>query len=69
MSRSPRNNNNDKLGTKITLYVVGIALVAIAVLILLQQFGILSQIPGYVFVVIPLLIIGVGIIAGLNKSR
>ena len=53
---------------KYSLYAVGIGLIVVAALILLKQFGILSAIPGYVYAVIALIVLGVAIISGLNKS-
>ncbi|MEM8779279.1 MAG: hypothetical protein AAGF26_10475 [Cyanobacteria bacterium P01_G01_bin.49] len=67
MSKYPINRN-DKSNKKIILYVVGLSLIIIALFIILKQFGLLSAIPGYVFLVIALIIIGVSIIAGINKS-
>lgn len=67
VSKYTRKKNN-KVSKKVVLYIIGMALIIIAIFILLKQFGIFSAIPGYVFIVIPLIVIGIGLIAGVSKS-
>lgn len=64
MSRSPK----PKLGTTVVLYSLGIALVVIAIIILLQGFGILSAIPTYVIWSLVLFTVGIAIIAGVKTN-
>ncbi|MEM6501097.1 MAG: hypothetical protein AAF685_04570 [Cyanobacteria bacterium P01_C01_bin.89] len=64
-----RYRNSSKTGPSIALYIVGVALVVAAALIILNGLGVLSAIPGYVYGAIALVVLGVGILSGLNRSR
>lgn len=65
MNRSPR----PKTGTAVFLYTIGLALVTIAVLVILNGMGILSSIPSYVYWALILLVIGCGLLGGINSIR
>lgn len=54
------------LGVTIFLYIFGILLVIMAILLLLQAFGILTNIPRPAVVALVLLAIGAGILAGVQ---
>lgn len=70
MSKRPHSRDNrNRLSKNIALYVTGLALIVVAIFIVLKQFGLFSAIPGYVFLVIALIIIGISLIAGVNKSH
>ncbi|MFQ3617757.1 MAG: hypothetical protein SNJ57_12280 [Cyanobacteriota bacterium] len=60
MGRSPN------LAITIFLYVAGILLVMMAVLLLLQSFGLLTEIPREAVYALVLLAIGSGILAGVR---
>lgn len=60
MGRSPN------LAITIFLYVAGIFLVLMAVLLLLQSFGLLTEIPREAVYALVLLAIGSGILAGVR---
>ncbi len=60
MGRSPN------LAITIFLYVAGILLVLMAVLLLLQSFGLLTEIPREAVYALVLLAIGSGILAGVR---
>lgn len=57
-----------RTGSSIALYIVGVALCVAAVLIILNGIGVLSSIPGYVYGAIALVVLGTGILSGLNRS-
>ncbi len=57
-----------KTGPSIALYIIGIALLVAAILIILNGMGVLSAIPPYVFVAVLLIVIGAGILGGLRSS-
>ncbi|BAU43348.1 MULTISPECIES: hypothetical protein [Cyanophyceae] len=61
MGRSPN------LAITIFLYVAGILLVMMAVLLLLQSFGLLTEIPREAVYALVLLAIGSGILAGVRR--
>ncbi|WP_448600778.1 hypothetical protein [Thermoleptolyngbya sp.] len=61
MGRSPN------LAITIFLYVAGILLVLMAVLLLLQSFGLLTEIPREAVYALVLLAIGSGILAGVRR--
>ncbi|GAB4141029.1 MAG: hypothetical protein Fur0046_16870 [Cyanobacteria bacterium J069] len=61
MGRSPN------LAITIFLYVAGILLVMMAVLLLLQSFGVLTEIPREAVYALVLLAIGSGILAGVRR--
>lgn len=61
MGRSPN------LAITIFLYVFGILLVVIAVILLLQAFGV--TIPSPAIWALVLMAIGLGVLAGINSSR
>ncbi|GAB4458742.1 MAG: hypothetical protein OHK0037_03020 [Elainellaceae cyanobacterium] len=61
MGRSPN------LAVTIFLYVAGILLVMMAVLLLLQSFGLLTEIPKEAVYALVLLAIGSGILAGVRR--
>lgn len=58
-----------KTGLTIILYIFGLALIIAAIIIVLKGAGVLSVIPGYVIWSIVLLVIGLGILSGLNSWR
>jgi len=58
-----------RTGTAITLSIFGIALIAIAVIILLKGSGIIASIPGYVMAALTVAAVGAGILGGLNVLR
>jgi cytochrome c oxidase subunit IV len=55
------------LAITIFLYVAGILLVMMAVLLLLQAFGLLTDIPRSAIIALVLLSIGAGILAGIRS--
>ncbi len=61
MNRSPGT------GVTIFLYIFGIALIAIAVILLLQGSGVIDSIPNYVMIALVLISVGGGILAGLKS--
>ncbi|HIK43104.1 hypothetical protein HPC62_05005 [Thermoleptolyngbya sichuanensis A183] len=61
MGRSPN------LAITIFLYVAGILLVMMAILLLLQSFGLLTEIPREAVYALVLLAIGSGILAGVRR--
>ncbi|MDG2615963.1 hypothetical protein P7L53_06860 [Thermoleptolyngbya sichuanensis XZ-Cy5] len=61
MGRSPN------LAITIFLYVAGILLVMMAILLLLQAFGLLTEIPREAVYALVLLAIGSGILAGVRR--
>ncbi len=60
---NPRKSNTT---VTILLATAGIALVAVAVIILLKGFGVITAIPNFVIWALALLILGIGILAGLR---
>lgn len=62
MRRSPN------LAVTIFLYVAGILLVMMAVILLLQAFGVLTNIPRAAIWALVLLAIGIGILAGMRSQ-
>lgn len=65
MSLYPR----PKTGTAVFLYITGLALVTIAVIVILHGSGILSAIPSYIYWALILLVVGCGILGGVNSIR
>jgi hypothetical protein len=63
-SRKPPNQ-----AIAIILYIVGIALVIAAVIVVLRGTGILKQIPDYAIIAIALFTLGAGILGGINSTR
>lgn len=61
MGRSPN------LAITIFLYIAGFLLVMMAVLLLLQSFGLLTQVPREAVYALVLLAIGSGILAGVRR--
>lgn len=61
---NPRKSNTT---VTILLATAGIALVAVAVIILLKGFGVITAIPNFVIWALALLILGIGILAGLRS--
>jgi len=61
VSRSPN------LAIRIFLYCAGILLVCMAVVLLLQSFGVLTNIPREAIIALVLLSIGSGILAGIRS--
>lgn len=61
MGRSPN------LAITIFLYIAGILLVMMAVLLLLQSFGLLTEVPKEAVYALVLLAIGSGILAGVRR--
>ena len=61
-------SNPRKSDTTVTilLSVAGTALVAVAVIILLKGFGVIAAVPSFVIWALVLLILGLGILAGLR---
>ncbi|MGB3404071.1 MAG: hypothetical protein WBA77_15415 [Microcoleaceae cyanobacterium] len=61
-------SNPRKSDTTVTILLAtaGIALVAVAVIILLKGFGVITAIPTFVIWALALLILGIGILAGLR---
>ncbi len=64
MTRPPHRSNQ---GITVILSIAGLALVVIAVIVLLQGFGILAAIPDFVIWALVLLVIGLGILAGIRS--
>lgn len=62
MRRSPN------LGVTIFLYVAGILLVIMAIVLLLQSFGVLKTVPQSAIWALVLLAIGSGILAGIRSQ-
>jgi hypothetical protein len=60
---NPRKSNTT---VTILLSIAGTALVAVAVIILLKGFGVVTTIPNFVLWALALLILGFGILAGLR---
>jgi hypothetical protein len=56
------------LAVTIFLYVAGILLVMMAVILLLQAFGVLTNIPRAAIWALVLLAIGIGILAGMRSQ-
>ncbi len=63
MRRSPN------LGITIFLYIAGILLVMMAIVLLLQAFGVLTSIPRAAIWALVLLAIGSGILAGIRSQE
>lgn len=63
-SRKPPNQ-----AIAIILYILGIALVIAAVVVVLRGTGILKQIPDYAIIAIALFTLGAGILGGINSTR
>lgn len=63
MRRSPN------LGITIFLYIAGILLVMMAIVLLLQAFGVLTSIPRAAIWALVLLAIGSGILAGVRSQE
>jgi hypothetical protein len=62
-------NRTPNQGITILLYIVGIALVIAAVLVVLKGAGVLKQIPDYVIWALILFAVGAGILSGINSMR
>jgi hypothetical protein len=60
-------NRSPNLGVTIFLYVAGILLVILAIVLLLQAFGVLTNIPRAAIWALVLLAIGSGILAGIRS--
>ncbi|NJK39997.1 MAG: hypothetical protein HC825_05730 [Oscillatoriales cyanobacterium RM1_1_9] len=64
MTRPPHRSNP---GITVILSIAGFALVVIAVIILLQGFGLFTVIPDFVIWALVLLVLGLGILAGIRS--
>lgn len=62
-------NRTPNQGITILLYIVGIALVIAALIVVLKGAGVLTQIPNYVIWGLILFAVGAGIISGINSMR
>jgi hypothetical protein len=67
VNQSPKSSPN--LGIRIFLYVAGILLVMLAILLLFQAFGYLTNIPRSAIWALVLLAIGSGILSALRTQR
>lgn len=65
----PPNRRPPNQVVAIILYIVGIALVIAAVIVVLKGTGILKQIPEYAIIAIALFTLGAGILGGINSTR
>lgn len=65
----PPNRRPPNQMIAIILYIVGIALVIAAVIVVLKGTGILKQIPEYAIIAIALFTVGAGILGGINSTR
>ena len=63
------NFRSPKTGTAVFLYITGLALVTFAVVLILQGSGILSSIPSYIYWALILLVLGCGMLGGVNSIR
>ena len=66
MSRGPQS---PKTGKRIFLYMVGVGLILLALIVVLQGFGVLSSIPGFVIWALVLVAIGISILGGIGSVR
>ncbi|MBE9177649.1 hypothetical protein IQ268_03530 [Oculatella sp. LEGE 06141] len=60
-------NRSPNLGITIFLYISGILLVILAIVLLLQAFGVLTNIPRAAIWALVLLAVGSGILAGVRS--
>lgn len=62
------SNKQPNLVTTIVLYITGIFLIIVAVLLILQAIGIVSNIPNTVYLALLLFAIGSGLLYGIKRS-
>lgn len=66
MSRSPKS---PQAGKRIFLYLIGIGLILLALVVILQGFGILANVPGFVIWAAVLVAVGMGILGGIGSLK